>query len=400
MKNNINKMLVPGISILATLLLSACGGGAGSGGGVSYQAMPLLQVGMSRQFTGTATRTIIYANPTATDINNTLAYSFAEVQNVLQAPANTSATFDLNSVFTYNITQDPGIGTVPVSQVIDDYRNLTTSGNSQATVDVAQTSTIVNSDESANAAGGGPYLQTTTTGTTYTTPRTGFFFPLQAGATMNVPQSSVQNMTFTDLNAAGAAPLNGSGIGFSRARTENNDGSFSFQQTGATGNTETLAENSDGSGAYTITGPNNATTYTIGAPVFSNGLYTIPVNRAVSSSTPTSVDYTAADWYPGSGLVPTPLVLSTQIVVGPVTSLPSQCGSALVQSNMFEIDTSTSNLNTVNSSYAVTNTKAYNANGVAVCSLTQVTNYSYNLLTGALYSTATTQTVTQLIALN
>ncbi len=404
MKNKLNTLMLPGVSILATLLLSACGGGSGDGGdagsGASNQSAPLLQAGMNRQFAGSATRTITYANPTATNINNTLAYTFTEVQNVLQAPANAPAAFDINSAYTYNITQDPGTGTVPVSQTVDDYRNLIVSGNSQATVDVAQSSTVVNSDESANAAGGGPYLQTTTTGTTYSTPRTGFFFPLQAGATMNVAQSSVQNITFTDLNAGGAAPSNGSGVGYSRSRTENDDGSFSFQQTGATGVTETLAENPDGSAAYTITGPSSATTYTISTPALTNGAYVIPVNRSVSSASPSNNNYAAADWYPGNGLVPTPLVLSTQSVVGPVTSLPAQCGSALVQPNMFEIDTNTSNLSTVNASYAVTNTRVFNANGVAVCNLTQQTTYNYSLLTGALFSTASTQTVTQLTALN
>lgn len=405
MKNRFNTFMLLGVSIVASMVLSACGGGSGDGGtgsgnGASNQSAPLLQAGMNRQFAGTSTRTVTYANPTSINISNTLAYSFTEVQNVSQAPANAPATFDINSVYTYSITQDPGTGTVPISQTVDDYRNLIISGGSQASSDVAQTSTVVNSDESANAAGGGPYLQTTTTSTTYPTVRTSFLFPLQTGATMSVPQSSVQNIAFTDVNTTDTAPSNGTGVGYTRSRTENDDGSFLFQQTGATGITETLAENADGSATYTITGPANATTYTISTPALTNGLYAIPINRSVSSSNPSNNNYAAADWYPGNGLVPTPLVLSTESVVGPVTSPPAQCSGALVQPNMVEVDTSTSNLSTVNASYSVTNTRVFNANGVSVCTLTQQTTYNYSLLTGALFSTASTQTVTQLTALN
>ena len=52
---------------------------------------PLLQVGMQRQYTGTTTRSVVYASPTTTNENNTLVYTFTENQSVEQAPAGSSA---------------------------------------------------------------------------------------------------------------------------------------------------------------------------------------------------------------------------------------------------------------------------------------------------------------------
>jgi hypothetical protein len=107
----------------AALLLSACGGG-GAGDD---------QVGMQRQYVGTTTRTIVYANPTTDLPDNTLTYSFTENQNVLQAQNNSAATFDVQTEYTYSVVQDPGVGTVPISQSVDNYENLLVSGNSQMT---------------------------------------------------------------------------------------------------------------------------------------------------------------------------------------------------------------------------------------------------------------------------
>lgn len=386
------------------LLLSACGGGGGGGyyggGGDQNNNQPILAVGMQRQFTGTTTRTVVYATPTSTNVNNTLAYSFTESQNVLQAPLSAPGYFDINSVYAYTVTQDPGVGAVPISQTVDDYRNLYFSGNTQATSDFGQNSTVISNDETSNLLGDGPYTQTTVTTATYPTPRPGLVFPLLAGETNSIPQSSVENITFTDVNAANAPPPSGNFFGYTRSRTENNDGSFSFQQTGVTGFNETFAESANGSGAYTNTGPSTTTTTTISVPALASSIYTIPVNRTITSSTPGNVNYSAADWYPGGGLVPAPLVLSSQIVVGQVSALPSQCNGALMQPNTFEVDTTTTNLNTVNAVYSVTTTQGFNSNGVSVCSLTQETSSSYDVLTGALFSTTTTQTTTILAALN
>lgn len=380
------------------LLLSACGGG-GSGysdGNTPNQVSPILQVGMQRQYTGTATRSVVYANPSSTSVNNTLAYSFTEMQNVLQAPNNALGKFDIRTVTTYTITQDPGTGTVPLTQTVDDYRNLITYGATQATVDLGQTTTTLGIDETANALGGGPYTQTTSTTTTFPTQRTSLYYPLQAGASLMVPQSSTQNITFSDVNPGGSAPPNGSNIGYSKVRVQQDDGSFSFQQTGATGVLETLVQNPDGSGSNTVTSAASTTATTLGLPVAVNGTSTLPINRVITSTTPSNKTFSAANWYPNAGQVSSPLILQKQTVVGPVTSLPAQCNGALLQPNMFEIDTNTSNLNTISASLSVTTTRSFNSNGVSVCTLAQQTTSNYTLLTGALASTTTTQTTTLL----
>ncbi len=382
------------------LLLTACGGGGGSdtsaGSNAQTPAAPLLQVGMQRQYTGTATRTVVYANPSSTAVNNTLSYTFNESQSVLQAPPGAAGNFDIHSVFNYTITQDPGTGTVPVSQTVDDYRNLITSGANQATVDLGQTTTTVNSDETSNALGSGPFTETTTTTARYPTPRTSFYYPLQAGASQTLPQSSTQSITFSDLNALGAPPPNGSNIAYTRTRTQQDDGSFSYQQTGATGVQETLVQSSDGSGSTTISSPTSTTVTSLGVPTSNNGVTSLPINRVISSVNPSTKAYSALDWYPNAGQVSTPLILQKQNVVGPVTTLPAECSGALVQANMFEIDTTTSNLNTISASLTVSTSRSFNANGVSVCTLTQQTAYNYSLLTGALASTTTTQTTTLL----
>ena len=385
----------------AVLVISACGGGGG-GSSSTGQTTPILQAGMQRLYSGSATRTVVYATPTSSSPNNTLTYSFTEVQNVLQAPASAPASFDINSVYAYKVTLDPGTGTVPVSQVVDDYRNLVVTGSSQATSDVAQNSTVLNSDESANALGGGPFVQTTVTASTYTTPRPGLSYPLQTAAVLTVPQSAVQQISFGDLNLSGAAPSDGSNVAYTNARTQANDGSFSFRRVYVNGNVDSYTENSNGSASYTAVTASGSTTTTVGVPVMANGVYTIPVNRTVLSSSPSTKNYSAADWYAGAALPATPLIQQTETVVGPVSSLPTQCNGALAQPNMYEIDTTTNNLNTTNGTYSVTTTRAFSSSskGVTVCTLTNEVSSVYAVLTGALTSTTTTQTTSLLAALN
>ena len=211
-----------------------------------------------------------------------------------------------------------------------------------------------------------------------------------------MPQSSTQNITFIDVNAGGVAPPNGSNIGYSKARAQQDDGSFSFQQTGATGVLETLVQNTDGSGSNTVTTAASTTATTLGIPVVANGTTILPISRAITSTTPSNKTFSAANWYPNTGLVSSPLILQRQTVVGPVTTLPAQCNGALLQPNMFEVDTNTSNLNTISASSSVTTTRSFNSNGVSVCTLAQQTTSNYALLTGALASTVTTQTTTLL----
>jgi hypothetical protein len=126
---------------------------------------------------------------------------------------------------------------------------------------------------------------------------------------------------------------------------------------------------------------------------------TIPVNVDITGATSSNATYLALDWYPGN--VPTtPLVLDTQTVIGPVSTLPSACAGALLQPDMVEVDTTNNNLNTVGANYSTTTTQTFNSNGVSVCTLTQQVSTSYNLRTGAVFSTTTTLTTAILSAIN
>jgi hypothetical protein len=55
---------------------------------------------------------------------------------------------------------------------------------------------------------------------------------------------------------------------------------------------------------------------------------------------------------------------------------------------------------TISPSYSVTTIRSFNADGVLVGSLSQETSYAYDLLTGALTTTTTTETNTLLSAIN
>ena len=392
-----------------TLLLSACGGGdlsvgvdvpIGPSGSGTPNVAPLLQAGMQRQFAGSVVRVVTYAMPDATHINNTLAYTFNQTQNVLQAPASAPANFDLNSTYTYTITQDPGTGSVPIAQTVDDYRDLYLDKYGQYTVDVAQTSSAIASDETANALGGGPYQQTTQTSTNYTTPRAGLYFPLQSGDSITLPQSYTQTVSFTNTNSANVAPPNNVNQAYTRSRTEYDDGAFFYQQNNANGSSVAVTQHSDGTGSITSANATNSTTHSVGLPSLLNGGYTIPITSAVTSSTSTITNYAALDWYPSGALPNEPLVSETQTVVGPVSSLPAQCSGALVLPNVMQINTVTTSLNTVQSSYSTTNTQSFNSNGITLCSLSTQTTNSYSLETGLLFSTTVTTTNLVLTASN
>jgi hypothetical protein len=403
MNTNVARRCALSLTAAATLILSACGGDGSSGNQGGSALSPILQVGMQRQYVGTATRAIVYANPTAELPDNTLVYSFTETQNVLQAQNNSSADFDVHVQYAYSVTQDPGVGTVPISQIVDNYENLLVSGNSQMTSTVGQTTVVTSNDETSNALGGGPYTETTTTTATYPTVRDGFSYPLQTGAAMNVPQSSVQNTTFSDVDANGTAPPNGTNVGYTRTRMENDDGSYSYQTAYVNGSSLSLTQNPDGSGSYVSTTSSATTTTMLGLPVTAAGVSTLPITRSSVSATTgatTNTSYSAQNWYPNSGNPNSPLVLETETVIGPVSTLPTQCNGALLRPNIYEIDTTTTDQVTISPSYSVTKTQAFNADGVTVCSLSQETSYAYNLLTGALISTTTTTTSTLLNSIN
>jgi hypothetical protein len=377
------------------VLVSSCGGGG------SNQAPPILQVGMQRQYVGTTTRSVVYADPTATLQNNTLSYTFVQNQSVQQAATGAPANFDVHSDYTYSVVEDPGVGTVPISESVDNYQNLQVAGDAQTVTTFGQKTVASSNDETSNALGNGPYTETSTTTSTYTTPRDNFSYPLQTGATMTTPQSETQTITFTDVNASGSAPSNGTNVGYTMTRTENDDGSYSYKSTYVNGNTSSRTQDSDGSGSETFTTTPSTTVTTVGLPVAANGANTIPVTRTVTLTQTTDTNYSAVDWYPDSGAPSSPLVLVTRTVVGPASSLPAECNGAMLQPDIYEIDTTTTDLNTVDASYSATTTRTFSAgNGAMVCQLSTQTSSSYDLLTGASISTTTTTTSTLLSEIN
>jgi hypothetical protein len=372
------------------VLVSSCGGGGG-------EVAPLLQVGMQRQYTGTTTRSVVYASPTTTNENNTLDYTFTENQSVEQAPAGSSADFDLHTVYAYTVVQNPAVGTVPISQTVDTFENLQNAGGFQTIIGLGQNVVAVSNDETSNALGNGPYIETSTTTSTYTTPRNGLTYPLQTGATITTPQSETQTITFTDVNGGDSAPSNGTNVGYTETRSENNDGSFTYKSAYVNGNTYSRTQNSDGSGSESFTTAEGTTATTVDVPVTADGTNTIPVVRTVTAKTAAATNYSAADWYPGGGAPSSPLVFQTRTVVGPASSLPTECSGALMQPDVYEVDTTTTDLNTVGATYSTTTIRAFNdANAVSVCQLSSEVSSSFDVLTGALVSTTTTTTTTLL----
>jgi hypothetical protein len=259
----------------------------------------------------------------------------------------------------------------------------------------------VSNDETSNAPGTGPYTATTTTTSTYPTPRDNFPYPLQTGATATVSQAETQTITFTDVNADGSSPSNGSDIGYTMSRTENDDGSFSYQTIYVNNTSFSRTLNSDGSGSELYKGATSSTTTTVGVPTADDGVNTIPVIVTVASTATSTKNYSATDWYPSKGAANSPLVLETRTVVGPATTLPSECTGAVLRPNIYEVDTTTTSLNPMGPSYTETTARNFNAaDGASVCQLSTETATSYDLYTGALVSTTTTVTTTLLSMIN
>jgi hypothetical protein len=218
---------------------------------------------------------------------------------------------------------------------------------------------------------------------------------------MTSPESESQTIAFADLNASGAAPSNGSNVGYTITRSENDDGSYSYQTAYLNGNTFSRMQNSDGSANQTYTSATATSTTTVALPATVSGVDTIPVSVTVDSTHTTTTNYSAADWYPDSGSPSSPLILETRVVVGPTSSLPADCSSAVLRPNIYEIDTTTTSLNPIGAAYSSTTTRNFSAgDGASVCQLSKETASSYDLDTGALVSTTTTTTTTTLSAIN
>jgi hypothetical protein len=379
-----------------TVLVASCGG---SGDG-SSPSSPILEVGMQRQYTGTTTRSVVYAVPTASLQNNTLIYTVVQTQTV-QGSTDAPADFDVHADYAYTVVQDPGVGTVPTSESVDTYENLLISGDTQTVSTVGQKIVSVSNDETSNALVNGPYTETSTTTSEYQTPRDNFSYPLQTGATMTSPQSETQTIVFTDVNASGSAPSNGTNVGHTITRSENDDGSYAYQTAYVNGSSSSRTQNADGSGTQTSTNATTSSTTTVSLPATVNGVSSIPISVSVDSAKSTTTDYAAADWYPGGGAPSSPLVLETKKVIGPTSTLPSDCNGAVLRPNIYEIDTTTTNLNPIGASYSSTSTRNFSAaDGASICQLSTETAWSYDLDTGGLVSTTTTTTTVVLSAIN
>jgi len=391
------KTLVPVVS--ASVLLSACGGDGVNGGhnGSSSNnngksgANDILKVGMQREYTGTTTRNVVYANPTGTEKNSTLSFNFTETYKVLKAPANSGAAFDVQGNYTYTITKDPGTGSVPVSETVDSYQNLISNGSTQATSTVSESVHDVAIDETASAQGHGPFTATTVTNLTYPTPIPGPTYPLRGGASLNLPAAEILNINFKDVNASGSAPTTG-GVAYTSRLTKYGDGSYATQTNWANGATATENVNSNGSASFSSTGSGSAYTTTIGLPTMINGVYKIPVTHSATLPTSSNTNYNAVDWYPSKALANSPMAHHAKTVVGAVTTLPAACKGALTQSNMYEVDTGDVVLSTTGT-YEISNTQSFTANGVEVCAVSQRSVSDYDVYSGALISTTTTQSV-------
>jgi hypothetical protein len=380
-------------------IVSACGGG--SGGGASNQVAPIVAIGQQRQYLGSATRTVVYANPSATLQNNTLEYTYVENQTVQQPPAGAPGSFDVQSSYTYTVVQDPGVGVVPISETVNTYEDLLTTSDSQQVESLGSMTVTVSNDETSNALGNGPYTETVTTTATFTTPRDNPPYPLQTGANQTVPQSETETIVFTDVNASGAAPSNGTNVGYTITRSENDDGSYTYQQANANGTTFSRTQNSDGSGSQTYIGATSSTDWTMGVPVMNNGVNTIPISETVNATKTTTTNYSAADWYPNNDQPSSPLVLETRNVVGPASSLPSDCTGAVLRPGIYEVDTTTNSLSPWGPTYAMTTTRNFaGADGASICTLTTEVQSAYSLDTGDLVSTTTTTTVLYLNSIN
>jgi len=135
--------------------------------------------------------------------------------------------------------------------------------------------------------------------------------------------------------------------------------------------------------------------------VTNNGVNTIPISETVNATKTTTTNYSAADWYPNNGQPSSPLVLETRNVVGPASTLPSECAGAVLRPGIYEIDTTTNSLSPWGPTYTMTTTRNFAAaDGASICTLTTEVESAYNLDTGDLVSTTTTTTVLYLNSIN
>ena len=376
--------------IVVAALLAACttGCGGSSGGSVTPQptatstATPptILVAGSQRTFTGTDTTTHVYASPSPGQANYTSASSFTATTTIQDAASGAPATFDVNSVVDYTVTQAATTGTQTLTSDSDTFENQTMSGSTTTISEPANTSVTTANDVSAAAAGGGPYTLTTNDSTQYVTPFTNGVYPLQTGSSINEPLARTVTENQTDLNSGNGTPPSSYVYTTSLVQTYNGDGSYTIEPRNySNGVARNVVENSNGTA--TVSDTNDSFAEVVSLPTLVGATYFIPVSVTNTSGTTTTA-YSAADWYPGNANPPSPLETETLTVKGPVGSLPSGCAGALAEPNIVEVDTNVATLN-VFGSYETEAQQAYNSNGINDCILRTTTTLDYSLTTGA-----------------
>ena len=385
------------------LFTAACSGGGGSTTppAPTSTATPVLAVGSTAQYSGTDTVGHVYASPTGTQSNYTAAYTFAATRTITNSSSGAPGPYDVNTTTTYTTTQDPGQGVAKRSESSDVFESQSNS-NAGATLTEASTKTSSTGiDETAGAAGGGPYTQVVAATTTYATPETIGVYPLVAGASIAEPIGRTIGETTSDAN--GGVQETATTFTTASNETVNGDGSYTTNDTLSNGETQTIVESANGSATIAATGPVYTQNDTIGVPAMGATGYTIPVTRlkqfATAGATPaptaTTVAYNATDWYPGGALPASPFQTDTITVKGPTATLPAGCSGALSEPNLVEVDTTASTLN-VDGSFATTTQQRFESNAVPVCILRTVTTRAYTVNTGALSQT-TTENVAQIL---
>jgi len=374
------------IVVAAALAASATGCGGSSGGSVTPRptttASPptILVAGSQRTFTGTDTTSHVYANPSPGQANYTSASSFTATTTIQDAASGAPATFDVNSVVDYTVTQAATTGTQTLTSDSDTFENQTMSGSTTTISEPANTSVTTANDVSAAAAGGGPYTLTTNDSTQYVTPFTNGVYPLQTGSSINEPLARTVTENQTDLNSGNGTPPSSYVYTTSLVQTYNGDGSYTIEPRNySNGVARNVVENSNGTA--TVSDTNDSFAEVVSLPTLVGATYFIPVSVTNTSGTTTTA-YSAADWYPGNANPPSPLETETLTVKGPVGSLPSGCAGALAEPNIVEVDTNVATLN-VFGSYETEAQQAYNSNGINDCILRTTTTLDYSLTTGA-----------------
>jgi hypothetical protein len=349
--------------------------------------------GNSAQYTGTQSVEVTFVAPAAKTPDSSAEYTTTESDTVLASPSGAAAPIDLHRVTAYTTATAPQYGNDPATTATDQYETLTPMSDSIAIV-LAQTVSVqtgTNVTDADNLASGAPYAYTSTTTTTYATPTTTEILPLTTGTQWNTSLARTVNAVSNTKNASDAdyAASN---------LTTVYQPDDSYSETGQNGLTSSTIRSVASNGSATITNTNTSTNKvslqeTIGVPTKVGADYVIPVSTTTNAS---PVNDSAADWYPGAALPPSPLGSVTYTVIGPAATLPDDCTYTGTQPNVVEYDSTTSVVDVIAGTVTTGTSRTFDSNGLAVCRLSVSTVKSYTLTTGRLNHTTVTTTASSL----